>query len=51
MSMATKFGRVGKHNTELPSIKSQGPLKVIWKIRSVISLLLKGLWPPNLARA
>ena len=44
MAMATKLGRVGIYNQELPSIKSKGPLirwsqKVMWKIRSIISQL------------
>ena len=43
------------YTKELPSIKSQGPLitwscKFAWQIRSVISLLPQGLWPPNLVR-
>ena len=55
VSVATKFGRVKMYNEELLSIKSQVPLitwscKVTQKIRSIISLALQSLWPPNLAR-
>ena len=53
--MATKLGRVGIYNQKLPSINSHNPLitwscKVTWNIRSVISSIQRGLWPPNMAR-
>ena len=55
MPMATKLGRVEMYNDELPAIKPKVSLitwswKLNWNIRFAISLLLKGLWPPNLAR-
>ena len=55
MLMATKLGRVGLYNEELPSIIPKGPLitwfcKFTWKTRSIISPLPQSLLSPNLVR-
>ena len=55
MPVATKPGKVGMYNEEFPSGNSHNPLitrscKVTWNIRSVLSLLQKRLWLPNLIR-
>ena len=54
-TMASAFARVGIYNVNLLSMKSKNCLiwwswKVAWKTKFVISLLLQGLWPLNLAR-
>ena len=54
MFVATKLGRVGIYNEEVPFINSHNPLircsrKVTWNITYVIFLLQQFLWPPNLA--
>ena len=54
-TMASAFARVGIYNVNLLSMKSKNCLiwwswKVTWKTKFVISVLLQGLWPLNLAR-
>ena len=55
MTATTNHGRVVTYNEELRSVKSPDPLitwpfKVTWRIKYVVSLLLQGLWPSNLAK-
>ena len=48
-SMATKLGRVVIYDVENSPIITLWSREVMWQIENLISPLLQGLWPPNMA--